>query len=145
MRKILLVLVLMGFIAMVVFFTQPSGAKALHARLGGTTLLLEVLDTDASRGKGLSGRRSLPDGQGILFVFPQDGYYGFWMKDMHFPIDILWLDSAYRIVDVWERADSSSYPKIFTPIVPQRYVLELPAGFFTNHALKKGDALEILK
>lgn len=119
--------------------------QTLHARLGGEALVLEVADTEAFRTKGLSGHVPLREGEGMLFVFTKDGRYDFWMKNMQFPIDIVWLDSNYRVIDVKKGATPASYPEIFTPVLPARYVVEIPAGFFDEHHLKAGDTLEILK
>lgn len=113
--------------------------------LGGETLKLEIANTDALREQGLSGRKTMGSTEGMLFDFPQDGYHSFWMKDMLLPVDIIWFDAENRIVDVRERVQPSSYPEIFAPRVPARYVVELPEGFFEKHALKIGNILEILK
>ena len=64
-----------------------------------TSLRLEVADTDASRTLGLSGRDSLDSGAGMLFTFDAPGIYPFWMKDMKFPLDMVWIDSG-KVVDV---------------------------------------------
>lgn len=143
MQKTLAIAVLL--VLVVVALTGDRGTSTVAARLGGETIVLEVADTNASHTRGLSGRERLAPGAGMLFVFSKDDRYGFWMKDMRFPIDIVWLDSEYRIVDVKESVLPSSYPEVFTPKSPSRYVLELPAGFFREHDLKVGDMLEILK
>ncbi len=144
MKKALVSIVFVGLIVIVVFFSRPPQAKVLHAVLGGEALLLEVADTDALRAQGLSGHKPFAPNEGMLFVFPIEGKHSFWMKDMLFPIDILWLDNDYRIVDVKEKATPESYPESFTPSVPALYVLELSAGFFEAHKLKKGDRLEFI-
>lgn len=118
--------------------------KTLHARLGSEVLLLEIADTDELRAKGLSGHGPLKDGEGMFFAFEQEGMYGFWMKDMNFPIDIAWLDQTYRIVEVKERVQPSSYPEVFLPRVNVRYVLELPEGYFSKYHVTTGNILEIL-
>ena len=107
--------------------------------LDGKIVRVTVADTDATRDKGLGGREGLAKDEGMLFVFDSDDKYGFWMKDMRFPIDILWLSSAGRIVDMRESVSLSTYPVVFEPIAPARYVLELPAGFAEVHNIKIGD------
>ena len=107
--------------------------------------MLEVADTNALRKQGLSGRDGLMPNEGMLFIFPSKGTYGFWMKDMRFPIDIVWLDDAYRVVDVRERVEPDSYPMVFRPDVSTRYTVELSSGFFAKHGLAKGMSLEILR
>lgn len=120
--------------------------KVLHpAMIGGVPISIEIVGTNTLRERGLSGRESLGADEGMLFVFPVEGLYQFWMKDMRFPIDIIWLDSEYRIVDVHQKVKPETYPETFTPKVKIRYVLELPAGFFENHQLKMGNMLEIIK
>lgn len=118
--------------------------SVMHARLGGSTLSLEVADTQALRTRGLSGHKPLTKDEGMLFAFPIDGRYGFWMKEMLFPIDIVWLDKNYSIVDVAGHATPDSYPKIFLPNEKSRYVVELPVNYFLDHGLARGDSLEIL-
>jgi uncharacterized membrane protein (UPF0127 family) len=101
----------------------------------GKRLNLEVRDDEIGRVQGLSGRSSLSESSAMLFVFDiESDRYCFWMKDMKFDIDILWLDSKKRIVDAKYAASPSSYPEEFCPKSAARYVLELPAG----QALKNG-------
>ena len=64
-----------------------------------------------------------------------------WMKDMQFPIDILWLDAEYKIVFIKHVSTPETYPESFYSDVPARYVLELPAGFAREHDFKIGDKL----
>lgn len=113
--------------------------------LGKQEVTVTIADTPLLREKGLSGRKALASNEGMLFVFSEPGFHGFWMKDMLFSIDIIWFDQNRRIVDVWERATPASYPKVFTPRVSAQFVLEVPAGFFLDHSLKIGDIVEILK
>jgi len=143
MKKTLIVLIAVVFLAVLIVFANTPHKKTLNARLGGEALLLEVADTDALRARGLSGHEPLAKGEGMLFVFSKSNQYGFWMKDMLFPLDILWFDANYQIVDVWEHADPSSYPKTVAPRVPAQFVLEMPAGFFADHHLKVGNIIEI--
>lgn len=104
-----------------------------------------VADTEMLRAKGLSGQNSLGDNKGMLFVFTEPGLHGFWMKDMYFQIDIIWFDENYQIVDVWERALPDSYPKVFIPRLKAKFVLEVPAGFFSEHNLKIGNTIKITR
>lgn len=125
--------------------TYKVSKSYIRMGLGGETLKLEIADTEVLREQGLSGHKPLGANEGMLFIFPNDDQHQFWMKDMLFPIDIVWFDSEYRIIDVRERADPNSYPEIFTPKSNARYVIELPAGFFEKYHLKVGNILEILK
>ena len=109
--------------------------------LGTTTLSVEVADTPLLRERGLSGRASLLPLRGMLFEFEEDGVWGIWMKDMRFSIDIIWMDAHGTVKTVAHNAQPESYPKVFYPSAPTRYVLEVPAGFARTHNIVKGDTL----
>ena len=121
-------------------YQNPANSLQLTAdsfiRIGEQTIQIEIADTDAERNLGLSGRPSLPEGRGLFFIFDIPGKYGFWMKDMNFPIDIVWIDESWHVVAVERDVPPDSYPKIFYPVRAIKYVLELPAG---TAALKRID------
>src|SRR6185312_9026705 len=114
------------------FFLQYSNMpkSITQVTIGTTTVEVEVADTDASRERGLSYRDVLLLGHGMLFVFQIPGTYGFWMKDMHFPLDIIFADSNGIIVTIERDATPESYekdpPDVFYPASPISYVLEVP-------------------
>lgn len=93
----------------------------------------EISSTYKAKVQGLSGRLSLKKGEGMLFIFPKDGLYAFWMKDMNFPIDIIWLNAQKKIVSVSKTVTPESYPKTVTSSEPATYILEVPAGFADTH------------
>ncbi|MDB5187771.1 MAG: hypothetical protein JWO50_291 [Candidatus Kaiserbacteria bacterium] len=98
-----------------------------------------VADTPELQSLGLGGRSGLPNGEGMLFVFGHDDTYGFWMKDMQFSIDIVWLSSDKRVIYMVQSIAPETYPATFGPSAPSRYVLELPAGYTVAHSIKIGD------
>jgi len=108
-------------------------------RIGGETLRVTVAATEAARERGLSGRTGLLGDEGMLFVFPRDGTYAFWMKDMLFSIDIIWISPGGRIVHVAPNVSPATYPEDFVSPASARYVLEVPAGFVDAHGVKVGD------
>ncbi len=112
-------------------------------QIGSATITAEVVNTEEARALGLSGRASFKDGEGMLFVFEHEGQWGIWMKDMHFSIDILWLDAAGTVVTVASNVSPETYPESFHPEVPARYVLELPAGYAAKAGIVKGTRLEL--
>jgi uncharacterized membrane protein (UPF0127 family) len=103
----------------------------------------DVADTESLREKGLSGRASLPERRGMWFVYQKDGIYSYWMPDMYFPIDIIWFDGNLRAVYLQENATPESYPHVFTPNVPARYVLEVPKGFVQKNGVLLGDKVSV--
>lgn len=105
---------------------------------GTTTIRVTIASTSAERERGLSGKTFLATDEGMLFIFDHSEPYGFWMPDMNFAIDIIWIDSDWRIVDVKENATPMSYPTVFTPHAPARYVLEVDANLARTWGWKKG-------
>lgn len=79
----------------------------------------------------------------MLFVFDTEGEWGIWMKDMHFPIDIIWASQDGTVVTVAKDISPDTYPQAFYPSVPARYVLEVPAGFVAAHDVAEGSRLSI--
>lgn len=117
------------------------GTRPPAASFGGVSLRLEYALTDAERGRGLGGRTSLPPDYGMLFVFPSDGRYGFWMKDTLVPLDLFWLNAQGQVVSIAQDVATSTYPAVFYPSVPARYVLETAAGFAAAHQVATGTPL----
>jgi len=106
-------------------------------------LRLEIADTQERRNQGLSNRVSLDENAGMLFVFDQLGQPGFWMKDMHFPLDFIWMNEEYEIVDIDGYVRPESYPELFRPVSAVKYVLEVNAGYVERKKIKIGDTLEL--
>ncbi|HSX17424.1 MAG TPA: DUF192 domain-containing protein [Patescibacteria group bacterium] len=102
---------------------------------------LKVASTDAARSKGLGGTASLAVNQGMLFVFPNPSQQCFWMQDMHFPLDIVWLDANKTVVHIAEQVPPESYPNTFCPGQSATYVIELNAGEVAKQTIHQGDHL----
>jgi len=118
---------------------EPYAAPKLSRVLvGETEIFVEVVDTPKERTQGLSGRETLKENEGMLFIFEKSSVYSFWMKEMRFSIDIIWIDESFRVADITERANPESFPNTFNPNVPIRYVLEVPAGFIQKYAIARG-------
>ncbi|MBP6925730.1 MAG: DUF192 domain-containing protein [Candidatus Pacebacteria bacterium] len=109
----------------------------------GKLLQLFVVDTPEKQARGLSYIQELPVDTGMLFIFPQEGDLSFWMKDMYFPIDIVWLDQSFTIIDIRENIDPETYPETFSPAMPAQYVIEVPAGKAGEWLFNVGDTLEL--
>jgi len=110
------------------FDTQSDLYEHREMNIGGKSFDMFVSDTDELREKGLSGFSGLKDNQAMLFIFPEPGLYGFWMKNMLFPIDIMWLDSDFNVVYLEKNVSPDTYPKSFFPVEPAKYVVEFTAG-----------------
>ncbi len=118
---------------------QPS------VTIGDTTWPVDLAVTPAQRSQGLSGREDLPQGTGMLFIFEQDQRLTFWMPDMNFPLDMVWIDSGCQVVDATLNAPIpepgqglADLPR-FSPGSPARFVLEINAGEFEKAGLEAGE------
>lgn len=103
---------------------------------------LEIVDDDKSRALGLSGREYLASGSGMLFVFDSPDRQCFWMKDMKFPLDIVWLNSDKQVVYLQENVSPDSYPHNFCSDDLAQYVIELNAGQAREFGITLGQTLE---
>lgn len=110
--------------------------------INGTSVAIAVVDTPQERERGLSGTTRLSEGDGMLFVFERDDQHSFWMKDMHFPIDIIWISAAKRVVYIEKDVSPDTFPQSFTPPTRARYVLEVPTGFSDRHGIGVGSSVE---
>jgi uncharacterized membrane protein (UPF0127 family) len=119
----------------------PLHTKNIH--VAQTPLIVDVADTDAKRIQGLSGRKDLKEGTGMLFIFDTEGLNNFWMKDMNFDIDIIWFNKQGELMYVVEDATPASYPESLGPKENSMYVLEVPAGFFKKQNWKLGDKIDL--
>jgi uncharacterized membrane protein (UPF0127 family) len=149
-KKILPILV--GLILGVSVFSvfSPKSASDYNAYLKKEVLIgdahysMAVADTDVLRTRGLSGKKSLPEGMGMLFIFPVPDQYAFWMKEMNFPIDIIWVSSEKKIIYIKENATPASYPELFQPEDDATAVLEVQAGDAKKYNFSIGEEIQIL-
>ncbi len=112
-------------------------------KINGHIINVEIADTIEKQTKGLSGRRSLPENQGMLFVFNTPGYYSFWMKDMNFGLDFIWINGD-KIVEITENIKPEDYepPKLLVSKNKIDKVLEVNAGIAEKLGIEEGDRLE---
>ncbi len=106
--------------------------------IGQERLSVEVAATESARQKGLSGRTCIETNEGMFFIFNHLDEYSFWMKDMKFPIDIVWIDSDHKVVTVKPNVSPATYPRSFVSARPAQYVLELQAGRSQSLDIQEG-------
>jgi hypothetical protein len=127
-------------------FYMPANEATLPTTtltIGATQLEVELATTQAEREQGLSGRAALLPGHGMFFTFDTPGAWGIWMKDMKFPIDIIWADEDGLVITIEENATPESYPKSFYPTYAAQYVLEVPAGFVKERSIAIGQQIVV--
>lgn len=126
-----------------------SKKLVIEGETGRHEFMVEVADTIVSRARGLSGRAGLAENEGMLFVFGSSGAHGFWMRNMKFPIDIVWARGE-KIVGFTENAapepgKSLLNLKVYYPPEPADRVLEIKAGSVEKLGLKIGDMVRVLQ
>ncbi|AHK78391.1 hypothetical protein M911_03465 [Ectothiorhodospira haloalkaliphila] len=121
-------------------YSPPADAGApllLPLTIGEHTVMVEVAADPASRRQGLMFREHLPEGQGMLFVWPREARYGMWMKNTLIPLDVAFISADHRIIEIMtmqpETTDSH------TASEPVRFALEVNAGWFERHGIEPGD------
>lgn len=117
-----------------VSYTAPRTASTTASMIVSTStppgqaMKFEIVTTTAAQERGLGGRTDIAENYAMLFVFPSDQRIGFWMKDMLTSIDMIWLSDNGTVLGIEDNVAANSYPKIFYPPQPVKYVLETRAG-----------------
>lgn len=97
--------------------------------IDGIELNVELAETSEEKARGLSERDGLAEDQGMLFIYDSPAFYSFWMKDMNFPIDIIWINEDFQVVDITKNFKTESFPQKVEPQDPAQYVIEVNAGW----------------
>ncbi|MCX6715424.1 MAG: DUF192 domain-containing protein [Candidatus Taylorbacteria bacterium] len=105
------------------------------------TIHATVASTSEDSVRGLSGRLSIPKDSGMLFVFSDSQMPGFWMKDMNFPIDIVWIAVDKKVSGILPDVKPETYPEVFYPTDEIGYVLELNSGGAKEYGIATGTKL----
>lgn len=166
MNKKIVVGILVVIIAILVAAAAFSVAKRMAQRtavaadcrnfaetqvtVGEHTIAVALADDAAERHQGLSGCNSMPADKGMYFVFQEPNSTAFWMKDMHFPLDIIWIADG-KVTGVVENAPAPS-PDVDLKTLPQYAspgsvdaVLELNAGKAKEYGLERGTPVDLVK
>ena len=125
---------------------QTQTQTPIRIMFGNVVLTVEIANTPTAQQKGLSGRTSLAKDQGMLFVFDHEDYWGFWMPDMNFPLDIIWFNSSRQAVFIEQNLQPCTPQNcpVFTPDTKAMYVLEVNAGFVMAHQIGLGTTFTFL-
>jgi uncharacterized membrane protein (UPF0127 family) len=136
------IFIFVGLLVVIAAFVIYFNHREPSLTVSGKHISLIIADTQEEREKGLGGMESLPENSAMLFTFQNEDIYNIWMKDMKFPIDIIWLNSSKKIVAIEENISPDTYPEIFSPGEKSLYVLETNAGFVEKNNLLTGNTLD---
>ncbi len=141
-KKILVKTLIIIAIFVVIFIFYAFFYKKTSITLPfGNKITVIIADNLVDRAQGLMHKKSLAGNKGMLFVFEEEGFYSFWMKNTLIPLDIVWLSGDKKIVDYKESAMPCLIDFCDKYINDQKakYVLEVNAGFIKKENLKIGD------
>ncbi len=100
----------------------------------------EFADTEYDRQRGLMFRKTMQEGQGMLFIFPVEEMQSFWMRNTYISLDMIFIDANKKIVTIHKNTKTlsdQSYPST----APSKYVLEVVSGFCVKHGVEVGDVV----
>ena len=120
-------------------FQVHRPANINMVEIGNIRIAVDTAITPKAQALGLSFRPALSEDEGMLFIFDKPGKQNFWMKDMNFPIDIIWISEDKKIVYIKKDARPELYPETYGGEQNSKYVLELVSGFSDKYNLKEGD------
>ncbi len=123
--------------------------KALQTiKVGKETVRVEIADTPLKQQRGLSFRKELPQGQGMLFIFPEERQLSFWMKNTFIPLSIGFFDKNKKLLNVLQMTpvkpgQKSGNLQLYQSQGPAMYALEVPVGWFQQKGISPGAQLQI--
>ncbi len=122
-------------------FVDWTRSKGL-VEIDGQTFRVEIAATSIEQAQGLSGRVSLAPDAGMLFVFSHMTTPAFWMHEMEFPLDMVWI-SGGKIVGISKNLPPATFGEttIYNPPQPVDRVLEINAGLSDRYGFRVGDAV----
>lgn len=116
------------------------------AKIGEDSYELYIVNSSEDMQKGLARFDRIEKNQGMLFIFDEPGRYTFFMKDMKFDIDIIFLDEMGKVINIFQNVKKESYRgpfdyEAYKPYEPAKFVVELVAGEVNQNKLKVGDRI----
>jgi uncharacterized membrane protein (UPF0127 family) len=120
----------------------PIELPSTRVTIKGRHLTVEVAATPYARSCGLAHRSSMPENEGMLFVYPKPGLLSFWMKDTEIPLSIAFIDDAGRIISI-QKMDPLQQTERYNSPRPARYALEVNQSWFEKQGIGIGDIAEL--
>ena len=141
----LLMIIAGSVLLLFTFWFYSKNPLSTKVTIRNTTLYVDVAATPTARERGLSGRKTLPQDHGMLFLFPVAAKHGFWMRGMNFPLDFIWIrdKTVYELTRNIPPPGPGESPAMLEPYFPIDMVLEVNAGTVDRLGVKEGDKIEI--
>lgn len=130
-QKIILIVSVCVFAVILLWLVSPVRILVVNSRL----VLVEVAKTQAQRRKGLQNRAYLKKNRGMLFIFKEEDFHTFWMKDTYIPLDIAFIDCNNTIVDIQQMIPLDTQIR-YMPAKAAKYALEVNAGWMEENNIQ---------
>lgn len=141
-KSLILIVLLFAYISLASCKSKKLPVKDIKiVRQDGTvfTVKAEIAEKPEDRNHGFMGRKTIPDGTGMLFVFEKDQILSFWMKNTPHPLSIAYIDSKGKIRNIFDMTPYSTASIVST--VSVRYALEVPQGWYKKNGITEGDTV----
>jgi len=144
------IILIAGILALFAFVTSYNKSTVeeekpiIGVEIGDTKFSTLIADIPQLRQLGLSGRPALGKNEGMLFIFDESKVRHFWMKEMNFPLDIVWIDENKTVAGISRNILPESYPETFSSVVPVQYVLEIKPNTSEEKGIMVGEKVEFI-
>ena len=118
---------------------QPR-LETIKLYLGAAELTVEIADENHERMTGMMHRTTMPENEGMLFVFPKQHQTGFWMKNTTLPLSIAYIDRASRVIEIYDLHPLNTQP-VESRSARVKYALEVNQGWFAKNGIQPGTVL----
>lgn len=141
--KSIKIYIVLTVILLVFFFIymKSQNKEIKTVCINGSCFDVELAETREQRIKGLMHREALAENSGMLFIYNEEDYYSFWMKNMKFPIDIIWMDRNKEVVHMEKDVPPCQNDECpnYKPSQKAMHILEIGSGVADKLNIKIGD------
>jgi hypothetical protein len=136
-------LILASLIIILIYSFARAEGKSEKVCFRDVCVKAQAVSSALEKQIGLMFRKSLGDGSGMLFINDHEGIYPFWMKNMRFPLDIIWIGKDKRVSFIAKNVPPCGDDcKTIVPDKSARYILEVNAGFADKYQVKIGERID---
>ena len=137
----IIILTLIFIFGITIFLLQEYPSVKFE---NGKTISLELARTELQRSTGLMNRKNIGEDNGMIFIFDNESILNFWMKDTSIPLDIIFLNKDYNIVNIKTMQPCLENSCIsYSSEVESKYAIEVNEGFTKQNNISIGQKVII--
>lgn len=142
---IVLVVLIVLFLIIYTDQRQNRRSQSIYVEINDLKVRAQVAESFREKISGLSGRQEMPEQEGMFFIFHNPGRHSFWMRNMSFPLDIIWFNENLEVVEIKKNVQPDSFPQVYQSDDSAKYVLEINAGLSDRYNIRRGDKCSLEK